>query len=110
MTDMKALKDVIKLLADVEKHVVAKDSPMAYIALAPDLFPLFMEIGDVPAEIGAMVPADYLALAQELVVDLGVSEGKIGAIIAKAFVFLNVIVMQLLPAGSDLVATVKASK
>lgn len=116
-TNLTALKAAIKLVADAavdtEKVIAAGSSPLAalftYKNLIPDVLALVPQIGDIPTEAKAMVPADYVALVAEFAKDAGLSEASAGTVVNAGIDLLQELVGVVLPKVEALANAVKKS-
>lgn len=106
VTETKALRDAIKLLADAAKDTAAIAATggnplaafLAYRNLVPDVLALAPELGLVGPEAKALTAADYPMLVDELVADLGLPAGHVKDMIEAAVPVLNAGLGGLLPA------------
>lgn len=114
-TNLSALKDAIKMLADfgLDTRELVKDGPgligamMDYKNLVADLSALIPEIGDIPSEAKALTPEDYVSLVSALVADLGLTEGRTGSLITAGMDLLAALA-SIAPAVENFVNVIKA--
>jgi hypothetical protein len=114
-TGTKALQAAIKLVADAVddtvETVAAGGNPITavlkYENLIGDLITLVPQIGEIPAEAKALTPADYVALVNALVADLGVTDAHAGSIIEASVALLSELATTILPKVQALIAAVK---
>lgn len=114
-TDLTALQNAIKLLADaaVDTAAVASGSnPLAtlftYKNLIPDLMMLAPTIGELPAEAKALKAADYITLVEGLARDLSLTDAHAGSVVNASIDLLQELAIVTLPKVEALVAAVKA--
>lgn len=113
-----ALKAAIKFLADLsvdtEKLVAAGGNPIAalfiYKNLIPDVMALAPHIGELPKSVHDLAPEDYIALVEELVKDMAISDAHAGAVISAAIDILQEVTIGVVPKVQALAAAVKAPK
>lgn len=111
-TNLTALAGAIKLVADAAKDASSMTTGagtlgaiMGFENLVPDVLAVLPEIGDIPAEVTKLTPADYLTLVDMLVTDLAVSNAHAQSIIGPSLTLLKDLVTVVLP---DLKALVSA--
>lgn len=115
--NLTALKAAIKLVADAavdtEKVIAAGSSPLAalfaYKNLIGDVLALVPQIGEIPTEAKAMVPADYVTLVAEFAKDAGLSEANAGTVVNAGIDLLQELVGVVLPKVEALANAVKKS-
>lgn len=111
-----ALIALIKLVADAAKDTVAALQPgqsllvklASYQNLISDVQALAPQVGDLKAEVAALKPEDYVALAGVLVADLALEQGKAQAIVTASLDLAAELVGPVLTKAEAVVAAVKA--
>lgn len=114
-TNLKALQDAVKLIVDAVndsiKVAATGGNPLVALAsyqnLIPDLMTLAPEIGEIPADVSAMNPSDYVTLVTGLVGQLGLTDAHVGTILGAALGLLQHIVADVLPSTTALIAAVQ---
>lgn len=115
-TDLTALTSAIALVADAVTDTLVAVEPgqsifgklLDYENLVGDLENLLPQIGNVPAEVSALEPADVVTLVQTLVTDLGITDVKANAILAASIALLNHILTVILPDVTALITAINS--
>lgn len=114
-TNLAALQGAIKLVADAALDTVNAIKPgqstlsrlLAYKNLVEDVVALVPQIGDIPAELKALQPADAAVLASSLAIDLALPAGKAADTLNASLKLLSDLVLVVLPDVEALVAAIK---
>ncbi len=114
MTDISALKKVVKLVADAVNDSIKASADadgtaklMEFQNLIPDILALLPSIDEIPKEIHLLDAESYAALVAELAVDLVLPVGKTENIVKASLKLLGDIVLVIVP---DVQAIAEAAK
>jgi hypothetical protein len=112
-TDLTALQNLVNLIGDAAKDTVNAVGPgesflarfSNYENLLPDFVSLASSIGEIPAEVSALQPADYVTLVEGLVSRLEITNAHAELVIQAALKLLTDAVTVI---GSDVTALLLA--
>ena len=109
-----ALKLISDAAIDTQKVVSSTDSALvklfSYENLVGDLMALLPQIGQIPAEVSQLLPADYTELAQTFVNDLKLTDVQAKTIIEASLKLLNDLALVVLPDVEALITAIKGAK